>query len=67
MRNLNCLEYARKIDYLFKLVNHRPVKDKNEALLAVREYNREIHSFKAIYGCSIRGYVDEIANLVLTI
>lgn len=71
MRNIsygelvNCEDYAQKVVDCYKMWNHGKVPlNRGEAELAVREYNNEIRSFKAMYGYSIRGYVNTIVDCI---
>ena len=62
---VNCQDYAEKVIDFYKLCNDGKLPmNKNEAELSVREYNKEHRSFKAMYGYSIKGYVDEIVNCI---
>lgn len=62
---INCQSYAEKVVDFYKLCNGGNVPmSASEAELAVREYNKEYRSFKAMYGYSIRGYIGEIVNCI---
>ena len=61
----NCQDYAEKVIDFYKLCNNGKLPmSKGEAEIAVREYNKEHRSFKAIYGYSIRGYVENIVDCI---
>lgn len=62
---VNCQDYAEKIVAFYKLCNNGKMpRDASDAELAVREYNKEHRSFKAMYGYSIRGYIDTIVDCI---
>lgn len=61
----NCQDYAEKVIGFYKMWNNGKLPmNRNEAELSVREYNKEWRSFKAMYGYSIRGYIDTIVNCI---
>jgi hypothetical protein len=61
----NCQTYAEDVLGFYKKCNKGEVpRDATEAELAVREYNREFRNFKAMFGYSIRGYVDDIVQCI---
>lgn len=61
----NCQDYAEKVIDYYKMWNHGELpKYASDAELAVREYNKERRSFKALYGYSIRGYIDTIVDCI---
>ncbi|MBO5828884.1 MAG: hypothetical protein J6R59_10605 [Paludibacteraceae bacterium] len=71
MRNIsygelaNCQNYAEKVVNFYKVCNNGKMPmGIYEAELAVKEYNKEIRSFKAMYGYSIRGYVNTIVDCI---
>ena len=62
---INCQDYAEKVVAFYKMCNNGELPmSKNEAELSVREYNKEHRSFKAMYGYSIRGYVNTIVDCI---
>lgn len=61
----NCQSYAEKVISLYKIFNRGEVPENaTEAELAIREYNKEHCSFKAMFGYSIRGYIREIVDSI---
>ena len=61
----NCQDYAEKVVSYYKLWNNGKLPmNSTEAELSVREYNKERRSFKALYGYSIRGYVENIVDCI---
>ena len=61
----DCSDYAERVIDFYKLCNAGATPDSPaEAALAVREYNRERKPFRALYGYSIRGYVDCIVGTI---
>ncbi|MDD4779211.1 MAG: hypothetical protein PHT02_01215 [Tissierellia bacterium] len=61
----NCQSYAEKVIDFYKLCNKGEVPtNATDAELAVKEYNKEHRSFKAMFGYSIRGYIEEIVNCI---
>lgn len=61
----NCQDYAEKVVDFYKMCNNGELPIyKSDAGLSVREYNKEYRSFKAIYGYSIRGYIDTIVECI---
>ena len=61
----NCQNYAEKIVAFYKLCNKGEApKNASDAEIAVREYNKEHRSFKAIFGYSIKGYIEEIVSCI---
>lgn len=61
----NCQRYAEKIVDFYKMCNNGKMPmSASDAELAVREYNKEWVSFKALYGYSIRGYIDTIVDCI---
>ena len=62
---INCQNYAERVLNFYKLCNKGKLPlSADEAEMAVREYNRERHSFKSIYGYSIRKYLETIVNCI---
>lgn len=62
---INCQNYAEKVIAFYKMCNNGELPmNANDAELAVREYNKEHRSFKALYGYSIRGYIDIIVDCI---
>lgn len=62
---VDCQGYAEKVIDFYKMCNNGKLPmSRNEAELSVREYNKEHRSFKAIYGYSIRGYIDTIVECI---
>jgi hypothetical protein len=62
---VNCQEYAERIVSLYEKAWHEEFPhDINFAELAVREYNKELKSFKRLYGYSIRGYIPVIVQCI---
>lgn len=62
---VSCQDYAEKVIAFYKMCNNGKVPlTASEAELAVREYNKEHRSFMALYGHSIRGYVNTIVNCI---
>lgn len=61
----NCHDYAEKVISFYKLCNNGKLPMRpDDAEIAVREYNKEYHSFKSMYGYSIRGYVKTIIDCI---
>ena len=61
----NCEDYAEKVVNFYKLWNNGEMpRTASDAEIAVREYNKEHRSFKAMYGYSIRGYVNTIVDCI---
>lgn len=61
----NCQDYAEKVVNFYKMCNNGDLpRTASDAELAVKEYNKERRSFKAMYGYSIRGYVDTIVDCI---
>ena len=61
----NCQNYAEHVLDFYKLCNKGETpKTACVAELAVREYNKERRNFKALYGYSIRGYIDTIVECI---
>ena len=61
----NCDDYAEKVINFYKMCNNGELpRYANDAQLAVREYNKEHRSFKALYGYSIRGYINTIVDCI---
>lgn len=61
----NCQDYAEKVIAFYKMCNNgKSPMYASDAELAVREYNKEHRSFKALYGYSIRGYIETIVNCI---
>ena len=59
----DCIDYAERVLNYYKLCNRGAVPGgPQEAAQAVREYNREYKPFRVLYGYSIRGYVNTIAE-----
>jgi hypothetical protein len=64
----NCQNYAKKVIDFYKMCNNGELpRTASDAELAVREYNKERRSFKALYGYSIRGYINTIVDCIGTI
>lgn len=62
---VDCQGYAEKVIDFYRMCNNGKLPmSRNEAELSVREYNKEHRSFKAIYGYSIRGYIDTIVDCI---
>ena len=62
---VNCQNYAERVVSFYKLCNKGKLPvGKDEAELSIREYNKEYRSFKALYGYSIRGYIDTIIDCI---
>ena len=62
---VNCQDYAEKVINFYKLCNNgESPRYASDAELAVREYNKEYRSFKALYGYSIRGYINTIVDCI---
>lgn len=62
---VDCQDYAQKVISYYKMWNAGAVPtNATDAENAVREYNRERRSFKALYGYSIRGYIETIVDCV---
>lgn len=62
---IDCQDYAKKVIAFYQMCNKGKLPmNASEAELAVREYNKEHRSFKAIYGYSIRGYIETIVNCI---
>ena len=61
----NCQDYAEKVISFYKMCNNGELPMcASDTEMAVREYNKEHRSFKAIYGYSIRGYVGTIVDCI---
>ena len=61
----NCQDYAEKVVAFYKMCNNGELpRYASDAEIAVREYNKERRSFKAMYGYSIRGYIDTIVDCI---
>ena len=61
----NCQDYAEKVIDFYKLCNNGKLpRYASDAEMAVREYNKEHRSFKAMYGYSIKGYIKEIVDCI---
>lgn len=61
----NCQDYAEKVIDFYKLCNNGDVpRYASDAEMAVREYNKEHRGFKALYGYSIRGYINTIVDCI---
>lgn len=61
----NCQNYAEKVVSFYKMCNNGELPMyASDAEIAVREYNKEYRSFKAMYGYSIRGYIKTIVDCV---
>lgn len=62
---VNCQDYAEHVLSFYKMCNGgESPKYASDAELAVREYNKEHRSFKAMYGYSIRGCIDIIVDCI---
>lgn len=62
---VDCQNYAEKVIAFYKMCNHGKLPmSRDDAELAVREYNKDYRSFKAMYGYSIRGYVNTIVDCI---
>ena len=62
---VNCQDYAKKVVTFYKMCNNGELPMyASEAEIAVREYNKEHRSFKAMYGYSIRGYIKTIVDCI---
>lgn len=61
----NCQDYAEKVVAFYKMCNNGELPMyASDAELAVREYNKEYRGFKALYGYSIRDYIDTIVDCI---
>lgn len=61
----NCQDYAEKVVAFYKMCNNGELpRTAGDAELAVREYNKERRGFKALYGYSIRGYINTIVDCI---
>lgn len=61
----NCQNYAEHVIAFYKMCNNGELPMyADDAEMAVREYNKERRSFKAMYGYSIRGYVSTIVDCI---
>ncbi len=61
----NCQDYAEKVIDFYKMCNNGDVpRYASDAEIAVREYNKEHRGFKALYGYSIRGYINTIVDCI---
>lgn len=59
----NCQCYAQKVVDFYKKCNKGEIPaNASEAELAVREFNKDIRSFKVMFGYSIRGYISHIVE-----
>ena len=57
----HCQTYAEHVLDFYRMCNNGKLPmTAGDAEQAVREYNKERRSFKAMFGYSIRGYMDEI-------
>lgn len=62
---VNCQDYAEKVIDFYKLCNNGELpRYASDAECAVREYNKEHRGFKALYGYSIRGYINTIVDCI---
>lgn len=62
---VNCQNYAERVIDFCKLWNNGEMpRTASDAEIAVREYNKEHRSFKAMYGYSIRGYINTIVDCI---
>lgn len=62
---VNCQDYAEKVIDFYKMCNKGELpRTASDAELAVREYNKERRSFKALYGYSIRGYINTVVDCI---
>lgn len=61
----DCADYAARANALFKFRNARKPRDIDEATKWVQEYNKEILSFKELYGYSIRGFIPAIVDCMI--
>lgn len=62
---VNCQNYAEKVISFYKMWNHGKLpRTASDAEIAVREYNKGYRSFKAMYGYSIKGYVNTIVDCI---
>lgn len=60
-----CQDYAEKVVNFYKMCNNGEMpRCASDAEMAVREYNKEHRSFKALYGYSIRGYINTIVDCI---
>lgn len=71
MRNISygelasCEDYAERVVNFYKMCNNGKLpRYASDAEMAVREYNKEYKSFKALYGYSIRGYINTIVDCI---
>lgn len=63
----NCQDYAEKVVAFYRMCNNGELPMyASDGELAVREYNKELRSFKALYGYSIRGYIETIVDCIGT-
>lgn len=61
----NCQDYAEKVIDFYKLCNNGELpRYASDAECAVREYNKEHRGFKALYGYSMRGYINTIVDCI---
>ena len=61
----NCQLYAEHVVNFYKHCNNGEVpKNASEAELAIREFNSDFRSFKAMFGYSIRGYISHIVDCI---
>ena len=62
---VNCQDYAEKVVAFYKACNNGELPMyASDAELAVREYNKEHRGFKALYGYSIRRYINTIVDCI---
>lgn len=71
MKNLSykeladCQLYAEHVVNFYKHCNNGEApKNASDAELAVREFNSDFRSFKAMFGYSIRGYISHIVDCI---
>ena len=61
----NCQDYAEKVVAYYKLWHKGELPMyASDAEMAVREYNKERRGFKALYGYSIKGYIETIVDCI---
>ena len=61
----NCQRYAEDVVSFYKMCNNGDVpRTASWAETVVREYNNEFRKFKAMFGYSIRGYIDTIVECI---
>lgn len=62
---VNCQNYAEKVVDFYKMCNNGELpRYASDAEMAVREYNKEHRNFKAMYGYSIKGYINTIVDCI---